>query len=88
MKIGTDVRPVFAKERLLLEVLLGEPFKFAESSIWFAGANNYVVDGNKVKMPFVDFRKLKNKVSTADRKAREHNDRLQNSRIYAARQAT
>ena len=38
--------------------------------------------------PFVDFRKLKNKVSTADRKAREHNDRLQNSRIYAVRQAT
>ena len=38
--------------------------------------------------PFVDFRKLKNKVSTADRKAREHNDRLQNNRIYAVRQAT
>ena len=28
-KIGSDVRPVFAKERLLLETLLGEPFKFA-----------------------------------------------------------
>lgn len=33
-KIGTDIRPVFAKERLLLETLLGEPFKFAKSSIW------------------------------------------------------
>ena len=57
IKIGTDVRPVFAKERLLLEVLLDEPFKFVSSSIWCVGSNNYVVDGVKMKMPFVDFRK-------------------------------
>ena len=57
IKIGTDVRPVFAKERLLLEVLLNEPFKFAKSSVWCVGANNYVIDGNKMKMPFADFRK-------------------------------
>lgn len=37
--------------------------------------------------PFVNFKKLKNKVSKADRKAREHNDGLQNSRIYAVGQA-
>lgn len=55
-KIGTDIRPVFAKERLLLETLLGEPFKFAKSSIWCVGANNYVIDGKKVKFPFQDFR--------------------------------
>ena len=57
IKIGTDVRPVFAKERLLLEVLLNEPFKFANSSIWSVGANNYVIDGVKTKMPFMEFRK-------------------------------
>ena len=57
IKIGTDVRPVFAKERLLLEVLLNEPFKFANHSVWCVGANNYVIDGNKMKMPFADFRK-------------------------------
>ena len=55
-KIGSDVRPVFAKERLLLETLLGEPFKFAKSSVWCVGANNYVIDGKKVKLPFLDFR--------------------------------
>lgn len=57
IKIGTDARPVFAQERLLLEVLLGEPFKFAESSVWCVGANNYVINGKKTKMPFSDFRK-------------------------------
>ena len=57
LKIGADIRPVFAKERLLLEVLLGEPFKFANKSVWCVGANNYVVDGQKIKLPFLDFRK-------------------------------
>lgn len=57
IKIGTDVRPVFAQERLLLEVLLNAPFRYKNSSIWCVGANNYVIDGQKVKMPFADFRK-------------------------------
>lgn len=59
-KIGSDLRPVFSKERLLLEVLLGEPFKYKNSSIWNVGANNYVIDGKKVKMPFSEFRKQDN----------------------------
>lgn len=57
IKIGSDLRPVFAKERLLLEILLGEPFKFANSSVWCMGANNYLIDGKKMRMPFSDFRK-------------------------------
>ena len=55
--IGTDVRPVFAQERLLLEVLLEEPFKYKDDSIWCVGANNYIVNGKKIKMPFTEFRK-------------------------------
>lgn len=57
LKIGADLRPVFAAERLLLEVLLEEPFKFAGKSIWCVGANNCVVNGQKIKMPFSEFRK-------------------------------
>lgn len=57
IKIGTDIRPVFAQERLLLEVLLDQPFKYKDSSVWCVGANNYVIDGEKIKMPFADFRK-------------------------------
>lgn len=47
--IGTDIRPVFAEERLLLEILLGEPFKYAGKSIWNTSGNNYIVNGNKIK---------------------------------------
>lgn len=57
IKIGSDIRPVFAEERLLLEVLLGEPFKFSNSTIWCTGGNNYLIDGKKVKLPFSEFRK-------------------------------
>lgn len=56
-KIGSDIRPVFSKERLLIETLLDKPFGFADASIWCVGANNYVIDGKKVKLPFQDFRR-------------------------------
>lgn len=56
-KVGSDIRPVFAKERLLLEVLLDQPFEFANSSVWCVGANNYIIDGKKNKIPFQELRK-------------------------------
>lgn len=56
-KIGTDIRPVFAEERLLLEVLENSPFKYVGKSIWCVGANNYVIDGKKVRLPFLEYRK-------------------------------
>lgn len=52
--IGTDIRPVFAEERLLFEILLGEPFKYAGKSIWNTSGNNYIVDGNKIKFSIKD----------------------------------
>lgn len=56
-RIGSDVRPVFAEERLLLEILLNKPFAFANKSVWCTGANNYYVDGNKIRVSFSEFRK-------------------------------
>ncbi len=56
-KIGTDLRPVFAEERLLLEVLLKKPFEFADKSLWCAGANNYLLNGKKFKISFSELRK-------------------------------
>lgn len=50
--IGNDLRPVFPEERLLLEVLIGEPMKFAGKSVWNTGSNTYVVDGKKSLIPF------------------------------------
>lgn len=56
-KIGSDIRPVFAQERLLLEVLEGEPFKYAKSSMWCTGSSNYVIDGKKKRFSYQELRK-------------------------------
>ena len=48
--LGTDIRPVFPEERLLLEVILDKPFDFAGKSIWCTSGSNYYVDGKKVKL--------------------------------------
>ncbi|MFQ9249060.1 MAG: hypothetical protein ACLR3R_17520 [Clostridium paraputrificum] len=51
MLIGTDLRPVFPEERLLLEILINEPFKYKNSSVWNVAGNRYIVDGKKLKYP-------------------------------------
>lgn len=56
-RISSNIRPVFAKERMLLEVLINEPFKFCKSSIWCLGANNYLIDGKRIRFPFSELRK-------------------------------
>lgn len=52
--IGTDLRPVFPEERLLLEAIEGEPFKYVNKSIWNTSGNYYFVDGNKIKFVIKD----------------------------------
>ena len=47
--IGTDIRPVFPEERLLIETLKGELIKYAEKSMWNTSGNHYIVDGKKIK---------------------------------------
>ena len=58
--IGSDIRPVFAEERLLLELLQGIPMAWAGKSVWNTGANRYVVDGKKIMLPFTDMAKNAN----------------------------
>lgn len=58
--IGTDLRPVFPEERLLLEVILKEPFKFANSSIWNVGGSCYIVDGKKLHLSYAKIIKESN----------------------------
>lgn len=48
--ITTDIRPVFPEERLLLEILLGEPLKYINNSVWNGVGNRYIVDGKKIKV--------------------------------------
>lgn len=52
--IGTDIRPVFPEERLLIETILDRKFEFAEKSVWNTSGNNYIVDGKKIKFSIKD----------------------------------
>lgn len=58
--IGTDLRPVFPEERLLLEIILKEPFKFTNSSIWNVGGSCYIVDGKKLHLSYAKIIKESN----------------------------
>lgn len=79
--IGSDLRPVFPQERLLLEVLLGEPFRYVNSSIWNVGSNHYVIDGVKKNFSYKELREKNdpNKVIEELKKYELENDKLINS---------
>jgi len=47
-RIGSDMRPVFPEERLLLEIMLGSPFKYKNDSVWNAMGNIYYANGKKI----------------------------------------
>ncbi|EOT23694.1 hypothetical protein C805_02977 [Eubacterium sp. 14-2] len=47
-RLATDVRPVFPEERLLVEIILGKPFAYAEASVWNGAGNYYFVNGRKI----------------------------------------
>ena len=42
--LGKDLRPVFPEERLLIEILLGHPMQWKDSSVW-ANNSRYYIDG-------------------------------------------
>ena len=52
--IGTDIRPVFPEERLLLECIIAKPFEFAGMSVWNTSGNNYFVNGEKKRFTIKD----------------------------------
>lgn len=70
--IGTDCRPVFPTERLLLEILQDKIGLYKKSSIWNSGANHYIIDGVKKNIPL---NKLKENFLTEDliNKLKENN---------------
>ena len=45
--VTSDLRPVFPEERLLMEILLGKPLAYLNSSVWFGGGR-YLIDGAPV----------------------------------------
>ncbi|MDD6306179.1 MAG: phosphoadenosine phosphosulfate reductase family protein [Clostridiales bacterium] len=57
-RLSTDLRPVFPEERLLIELVLGKPFAFAEKSVWNGSGNHYFVDGEKLAFSVKELRNL------------------------------
>lgn len=49
--MSADIRPVFPKERLLIEILLKKkPYQWVESSVW-ASNNRYYINGKSIALP-------------------------------------
>lgn len=59
--ISTDIRPVFPEERLLIEIIIGEPFKYLNSSCWSTAGGTYFFDGQKRRITVKDLRHLNDK---------------------------
>ncbi len=54
--VSSDIRPVFPEERLLIEILIGEPLKYIDSSCWSTSGGVYIFDGDKIKISIKDLR--------------------------------
>ena len=52
-----DLRPVFPEERLLFEILQGQPLTHIESSVW-ASDNRYYIDGKPIVITTAFYKKL------------------------------
>jgi len=78
--IGTDLRPVFPEERLLLETINGEPFKYVNKSIWNTSGGNYIVNGEKIKFVIkdivtnIDATELRNSILKNKEKNKKYED--------------
>lgn len=60
-RISNDIRPVFPEERLLIELIEGEPFKYKQSSCWSTAGGTYIFDGEKIKIVVKDLKYLDDK---------------------------
>ena len=52
----SDIRPVFPEERLLVEVLMGQPLRYLKASVW-ASNNKYYIDGKAYSITSAHYKK-------------------------------
>ena len=52
--IGSDARPVYPDERLMLEASIGEPLKYIKDNVWNLKGNKYIVNGEPLKLQVKD----------------------------------
>lgn len=55
--LAKDLRPVFPEERLLLEVIKGNPLSYLQSSVWASGSR-YYIDGKTANLSIETLKKI------------------------------
>ncbi len=53
----SDARPVFPEERLLIEIMLDQPFAFLHGSVWNGTGNRYYVNGKRIPFSVSNLRR-------------------------------
>ena len=56
--------PVFLQEKRLLSIIIGRPLDDAE--IWYLGNSYYLIDGERTRLPYVEFYKEKQYLKIAE----------------------
>ena len=65
-KISTNgiCNPVFQQEKKLLSIILN--LDVQDKNVWYVGSSQYIIDGQRTRLPFVDFFKSKKHLLYAD----------------------
>lgn len=56
--------PVFAQEKKLLSYILGKNLE--DKEVWYLGSSYYLIDGKRVRLPYIDFYKKKKHLEVAE----------------------
>lgn len=83
--LATDIRPVFPEERLLVEIILGEPFCYEKDSVWNGTGNNYYVNGKKIKFSVKELKNLDANRIRAAYQELKHQNRYEYFHLFAER---
>lgn len=74
--------PVFLQEKRLLSEILNIPL--VEKNVWYLGSSYYLIDGKRLRIPYVDFYKSKKHLEVADvlRNNIENDDEIPNQQLF------
>ena len=56
--------PVFYQEKKLLSAILDEPVE--DKNVWYIGSSQYLIDGKRTKLPYIEFFKAKKHLLVAE----------------------
>jgi len=60
-KISNDIRPVFIEEKKIISIILGK--NIVNSSVWNKGSVNYIIDGQNIRVNYVNLFKDDNAIN-------------------------